>query len=76
MEDQRMNFDKVISLLEVLGYEIYVIHCCNFIAFPKETPYPLSLYKSKFKKLDPDLYDPNELISGPDIDYRTWVPLN
>ena len=73
IEDQKINFERVISLLESLGYEISVIHCCNFIAFPKDS-YPLSIYKKKFQKLDPDHYDPNEPAARPVNDYRLWFP--
>lgn len=71
LEDQKINFDRVISLIQSMGYDIYVIHCCNFIAFPKNVPF-LSLYKNKFKKLDPENYDPHAP-SLEFIDYRSWI---
>src|SRR3989344_2467099 len=67
-EQQRENFEKVISLIESYGYEIYIIHCCNFIAFPLNS-YPLSIYKSKFQKLDRKTYNPHTP-SADSIDYR------
>jgi FkbM family methyltransferase len=50
----KANFDRVISLIESYGYEIYVIYCNDFIAFPIEST---SEYKAKFKRLDLNAFD-------------------
>lgn len=54
---KKANFDRVISLIESYGYEIHVIYCNDFIAFPLETTDQLAEYKEKFKKLDLDNFD-------------------
>ncbi len=47
--EEKANFDRVRDLLESYGYEIYVIYCNDFIAFPKDVP---NDFKKLFKKLD------------------------
>jgi FkbM family methyltransferase len=54
---KKANFDRVISLIESLGYEIYVIYCNDFIAFPIEATGELENYKKNFKKLDLNNFD-------------------
>lgn len=54
---EKANFDRVISLLESYGYDIHVIYCNDFIAFPSEATGHLSEYKKKFKKLDLTNFD-------------------
>lgn len=49
---EKANFDRVISLIESYGYEIHVIYCNDFIAFPIESAGELAEYKKNFKKLD------------------------
>lgn len=73
-EDQKANFIQVASLLESLGYEIRIIHSCNFIAFPIDIGFPFSIYREKFPKLDLDHYDPEQFVApGMGIDYyRSW----
>lgn len=53
----KANFDRVISLLESYGYEIYVIFSNDFIAFPIEERGEIANYKSKFRKLDLKAFD-------------------
>ncbi len=73
--DQKTNFLKVASFLESMGYEIRVIHCCNFIAFPLEVEFPLSIYREKFPKLDVDRYNPDLFVpAGTGVGYyRSWT---
>lgn len=54
---EKANFDRVISLLESYGYDIHVIYCNDFIAFPSEATGHLAEYKKKFKKLDLTNFD-------------------
>jgi FkbM family methyltransferase len=49
---EKANFDRVISLFKSYGYEIYVIYCNDFIAFPADATGALAEYRTKFKKLD------------------------
>src|SRR3990167_876257 len=51
---EKMNFDRVVDLLESYGYEIYVIYSNDFIAFPKGE---MASYKKRFKKLDRKAFD-------------------
>jgi len=50
---EKANFDRVVSLIESLGYDIYVIFSNDFIAFPKE----MTTHREKFKKLDFNDFD-------------------
>lgn len=72
--NQRENFLKVISLIQEMGYEIRVIHSCNFIAFPLDVGFPLSLYREKFAKLDLENFDPERFVPlGDGLQYfRSW----
>jgi|GEM_PF-3289285 len=54
---EKANFDRVISLIESYGYEIHVIYCNDFIAFPIESTGELAEYKKNFKKLDVGNFD-------------------
>lgn len=54
---EKANFDRVIDLVESYGYEIRVIYCNDFIAFPIEEQNELAEYKKKFKKLDRNNFD-------------------
>lgn len=54
---EKENFDRVISLIKSYEYEIYVIYCNDFIAFPLEATAELIEYKKRFKKLDLDHFD-------------------
>ena len=54
---EKANFDRVISLIESYGYEIHVIYCNDFIAFPTEATGELAEYKKRFKKLDINNFD-------------------
>jgi FkbM family methyltransferase len=54
---EKANFDRVISLIESYGYEIYVIYCNDFIAFPIDSGNELARYKSNFKRLDLNAFD-------------------
>lgn len=54
---EKANFDRVISLIESYGYEIYVIYCNDFIAFPSEVTSELEKYKNNFRKLDLNAFD-------------------
>lgn len=55
--NEKANFDRVISLIESYGYEIHVIYCNDFIAFPTEATGELAEYKKRFKKLDINNFD-------------------
>lgn len=74
-KEQKGNFLKVASFLQELGYEIRVIHCCNFIAFPLDLPFPLTIYREKFPLLDIESYDPDLFIpKGTGLPYyRAWT---
>lgn len=74
-EEQKQNFLKVASLFESMGYEIRIIHSCNFIAFPLEIKFPFSIYREKFPKLDVDTYNPDLFVPpGNGIQYyRSWT---
>ncbi len=54
---QKANFDRVISLIESYGYDIHVIYCNDFIAFPIEVTGELAEYKNRFNKLDINNFD-------------------
>ena len=54
---EKANFDRVISLIESYGYDIHVIYCNDFIAFPIEATGELAEYKKRFKKLDLNNFD-------------------
>jgi len=51
-ECEKANFDRVIDLLESYDYDVRVIFCNDFIAFPNEAKGALANYKKQFKKLD------------------------
>lgn len=53
---QKKNFDRVMSLLEEYGYEVYVLYNCDFIAFPKERLIHYGKYTKRYQKLDPHTY--------------------
>lgn len=74
-EAQKANFVQVASLLESMGYEVRPVHCCNFIAFPKDIEFPFTMYREKFPKLDMDHYDPDVFVApGMGMDYyRSWT---
>jgi hypothetical protein len=54
---EKENFDRVISLIESYGYEIYVIYNNDFIAFPVEVTGELAQYKDHFRRLDLNHFD-------------------
>ena len=54
---EKINFDRVISLIKSYGYEIYVIYCNDFIAFPLDGSNDPTNYKKNFKKLDLNNFD-------------------
>ena len=54
---KKANFDRVMSLMESYGYEVYVIYGNDFIAFPVDVTGKLADYKKKFKKLDVNNFD-------------------
>ncbi len=54
---EKANFDRVISLLESYGYEIYVIYSNDFIAFPAGETSEQAKYKNNFRRLDVNNFD-------------------
>lgn len=54
---EKANFDRVMALMESYGYEVHVIYCNDFIAFPTEATGKLAEYKKRFKKLDLNNFD-------------------
>ncbi len=54
---QKKNFERVMTFLETLGYEIYIVYNCDFLAVPiGDRDETTTYYKNKFTKLDLKTY--------------------
>jgi FkbM family methyltransferase len=62
-EGQRKNFERVMSLVESYGYEIYVVYNCDFLAIPKEDTERLESCRHQFKRLNPKTYQGEKIPS-------------
>jgi len=57
-ENQKINFDRVMLLLQSYNYEIFALYNCDFIALPIEDHEWCSPFKNRLIRLDVSHYDP------------------